>query len=115
MPAKQTRGRLSSSANQMSPPASRLNSLKDDIGTTQRFSTPSHRAQCLLLVLRMLVVPLSGSIRSSSFKSTWLPLAWSFAARFVVTSISAFEDDGMPHLAIASSRPPSTLRTIGAG
>jgi hypothetical protein len=65
--------------------------------------------------VRMLVVPLSGSIRSSSLKSNCLPLASSFAARFAVASISAFDDDGMPHRAIVSSRPPSTLRTIGAG
>jgi molecular chaperone IbpA len=108
-------GRLSSKANQMSPPASLLNSLKDDIGTTQRLSTPSHGFQCLLVTLRMLVVPLSGSFRRSSLKSACLPFASSLAARFLVASNSAFEDDGMPHLAIASSRSPSTLRTIGAG
>lgn len=59
-----------------------LNSLNDVNGTTQRCSIPSHRCQCLLLVLRMFVVPLSGSSRSSSLKSTVLPLASSFAARF---------------------------------
>src|SRR5580704_6043453 len=53
MPAKQARGRVSSSANQMSPPSGLLNSLKLLNGTTQRFSTPSHRVQCLLLTLRM--------------------------------------------------------------
>ena len=47
-PAKQTSGRLSSRANQMSPPASLLNSMKEDIGTTQRLSTPRHGSQCLL-------------------------------------------------------------------
>src|SRR3954470_19770507 len=80
VPAKHTSGRLSSSANQISPPASRLNSLKDDIGTMQRLSTPSQRFQCLLEVFRMLVVPVSGSSRNNSLKSTGLPLASSLAA-----------------------------------
>jgi hypothetical protein len=62
----------------------------------------------------MLVVPPSGSIRSNSLKSMGLPLARSFSARFLVASISAFDDDGMPHLAVANSRPPAPLRTIGA-
>jgi hypothetical protein len=31
-----------------------------------------------------------------------------------VASINAFDDDGMPHLAAASSRPSAPLRTIGA-
>src|SRR6185437_4015572 len=84
MPAKQARGRVSSSANQMSPPSALLNSLKELNGTTQRFSVPSHRAQCLLPTFLMLVVPPSGSIRSSSLKSTGFPLASSFAARFLV-------------------------------
>src|ERR1700736_5769706 len=101
MPAKQASGRVSSSANQMSPPSALLNSLNELNGTTQRFSTPSHRAQCLLFTLRMLVVPESGSIRSSSLKSTGLPLACSFSARFLVASINAF-DDGMPQRAVAS-------------
>src|SRR5664279_34534 len=74
MPAKQARGRESSSANQISPPSSLLNSLKELNGTTQRFSTPSQRVQCLLLTLRKLVVPPSGSIRSNSLNSTDLPL-----------------------------------------
>ena len=38
MPAKQASGRVSSSANQMSPPSALLNSLKELNGTTQRFS-----------------------------------------------------------------------------
>jgi len=114
MPAKQAGGRVSSIANQMSPPSAWLNSLKLLNGTTQRFSTPSHAVPCLLFTLRMLVVPESGSIRSSSLKSTGLPLAWSFSARFLVASISAFGDDGIPHLAVASSRPSAPLRTIGA-
>jgi hypothetical protein len=97
MPAKQARGRLSSSANQMSPPSALLNSLNELNGTTQRFSTPSYLVQCLLFTLRMLVVPPSGSIRSSSLKSTGLPLASSFCARFLVASISTCCDDGMPH------------------
>src|ERR1700749_1273249 len=114
MPTKQARGRVSSSANQMSPPSTLLNSLNELNGTTQRFSTPSHLVQCLLLTLRMLVVPESGSIRSSSVKSTDLPLARSFSALFLVASINAFDDDGMPHRAVASSRPSAPLRTIGA-
>src|SRR6201989_3446563 len=101
MPAKQASGRVSSSANQMSPPSSLLNSLNELNGTTQRFSAPSHLVQCLLLTLRMLVVPESGSIRSNSLKSTVLPLACSFAARFFVASIVACCDDGMPQRAVA--------------
>src|ERR1700749_438998 len=80
MPAKQVSGRVSSSANQMSPPSALLNSLNELNGTTQRFSGPSHLVQCLLFALRMLVVPESGSIRSNSLKSTGLPLARSFSA-----------------------------------
>src|SRR3984957_11357838 len=114
MPAKQARGRFSSSANQISPPSALLNSLNELNGTTQRFSAPSHRVQYLLFTLRMLVVPESGSISSNSLKSTGLPLACSFSARFLVASISAFDDDGMPHRAVASSRPSAPLRTIGA-
>jgi hypothetical protein len=83
-------------------------------GTTQRCAGPSHRVQCLLFTLRMLVVPPSGSIRSSCLKSTGLPLASSFAARFLVASISACCDDGMPQRAVASSRPSAPLRTLGA-
>src|ERR1700722_15135574 len=111
MPAKQVRGRDSSSANQMSPPSALLNSLNELNGTTQRFSTPSHRVQCLLFTLRMLVVPPSGSIRSNSLKSTVLPLACSFAARFLVASMSACADDGMPHRAVMSSRPSAPVQT----
>src|ERR1700730_17037800 len=114
MPAKQASGRVSSNANQMSPPSTLLNSLKELNGTRQRVSTPSHRVQCLLFTLRMLVVPPSGSILSNSLKSTVLPLACNFSARFLVASINAFDDDGMPHRAVASSRPPAPLRTIGA-
>src|SRR6202043_2086444 len=114
MPAKHARGRVSSSANQMSPPSPLLNSLKLLNGTTQRCSGPSHRVQCLLFTFRMLVVPPSGSIRSRLLKSTGLPLASSFAARFLVASIRACCDDGIPHRAVASSRPSVPLRTIGA-
>src|SRR3977135_1543125 len=80
----------------------------------QRLSAPSHRVQCLLFTLRMLVVSPSGSIRSNSLKSTGFPLASSFAARFLVASIRACCDDGIPHRAVASSRPSAPLRTIGA-
>src|SRR5450631_42581 len=114
MPAKHARGRLSSSANQLSPPSALLNSLNELNGTTQRCSGSSHRVQCLLLTLRMLVVPPSGSIRSNSLKSTGLPFACSFSARLLVASISAFDDDGMPHRAVASSRPSAPARTMGA-
>jgi hypothetical protein len=48
-----------------------------------------------------------GSRRISSLKSTGLPLASSFFARFLVAFISAFWDDGMPQRAITSSRPTS--------
>src|SRR3981189_1009630 len=65
--------RVSSSANQMSPPSVLLNSLNALKGTTQRFSTPSQRVQCLLFTFRILVVPPSGSILSNSLKSTALP------------------------------------------
>src|SRR6202022_1918792 len=88
MPAKQATGRESSSANQISPPSTLLNSLKELNGTTQRLSAPSHLVQCLLVMLRMLVVPPPGSIRSNSVKSTVLPLACNFSARFLVASIS---------------------------
>jgi len=37
----------------MSPPSTLLNSLKLLNGTTQRFSTPSHRVQCLLFTFRI--------------------------------------------------------------
>src|SRR6202789_4726617 len=114
MPAKQARGLDSSRANQISPPSALSNSLNELNGTTQRFSGPSHLVQCLLFTLRMLVVPPSGSIRSNSLKSTGLPLACSFSARFLVASISAFDDDGIPHRAVASSRPSAPFRTIGA-
>src|SRR6202042_3457310 len=80
MPAKQARGRVSSRANQISPPSALLNSLKELNGTTQRFSTPSHRVQCLLFTLRMLVVPPSGSIRSSCL----LPRVWVMAGLTVL-------------------------------
>src|ERR1700680_3043555 len=84
MPAKQARGRVSSSANHISPPSALLNSLKELNGTTQRFSGPSHLVQCLLLTLRMFVVPPSGSNRSNSLKSTDFPLACRFLDRFLV-------------------------------
>src|ERR1700761_215837 len=112
MPAKQVRGRLSSSANQMSPPSALLNSLNELNGSTQRFSTPSHLVQCLLVTLRMLVVPLYRSILRSWLKSTDFPLASGFSARFLVASISAFDDDGMPHRAVASSPPSAPVRTM---
>ena len=76
-------------------------------------SGPSHRVQCLLFTLRMFVVPPSGSIRNNFLNSTCLPLACCFSARFLVASISAFDDDGMPHRAVASSRPSAPVRMIG--
>jgi hypothetical protein len=62
----------------------------------------------------MLVVPLSGSLRSSSLKSTGLPLASSFSARVFAFLKSAALDDGIPHRTITSSRSPPMFRTIGA-
>ncbi|MET4031058.1 hypothetical protein ABMB68_004567 [Bradyrhizobium sp. RT4a] len=50
---------------------------------------------------------------SNSLKSTDLPFACSFSARFLVASISALDDDGMPHRTVVSSRPVP-FRTIGA-
>ena len=115
IPAKTANGRSSEKANHTSPLAALLNSLKLVKGTRQRFAGPSQRCQCLLAVLRMFVVPASGSRRSSSLKSTGKPLASSFAARFFAASISANWEDGMPHRAIAISRAPSALvRTMGA-
>ena len=102
------------SANQMSPPSVLLNSLNELNGTTQRCSGPSQRVQCLLVTLRMFVVPPSGSIRIISLKSTVFPLACSFSTRFLVASMSTFDNDGMPQRAVASSRPSAPVRTIGA-
>lgn len=64
MPPNPSSGRLSSGANHTGSflPSMVSYSLKLVNGTRQRLSGPSHRFQCLLLVLRMLVVPLSGSI-----------------------------------------------------
>jgi hypothetical protein len=42
-------------------------SEKDVNGTRHRFSGPSQRCQCLLVVLRMFVVPLSGSSQIQQF------------------------------------------------
>src|ERR1700733_4441077 len=49
-----------------------------------------------------------------SLKSTGLPLASSFEARFLVASIRACGEVGIPHRAVASSRPSAPLRTMGA-
>jgi hypothetical protein len=92
MPAKNISGRLSSRANHTGgrAPLGRTSfSEKLVKGTTQRLSRPSQRCQCLEAVLRMFVVPASGSMRRSSLKSTGLPFASSFAARFLALSISA--------------------------
>lgn len=54
--------------------------------------------------------------RSSSLNSTAWLLASSFAARFVVDSISANYDDGISQRAMTISRSPSlSLRSVGAG
>jgi hypothetical protein len=58
-------------------------------GTGQRLAGPSQRAQRLLEVLRTLVVQPSGSIFSSSAKSTSVPLARSLSARFVAACVTA--------------------------
>ena len=102
------------SANQMSPPASRLNSLKLVNGTTQRLSGPSQRRQCVDAVLRIFVVPASGSTLRRVGKSTSLPFARSLSARLAAASNSAFCDDGIPHRAMTSSRPSGPERAIGA-
>jgi hypothetical protein len=102
MPAKQARGRESSKANQMSPPSALL-----------WLSAPSHRVQCLLsradvgrAAVRLYPEQLLEVDR--------LPLASSFAARFLVASTRACCDDGIPQRAVASSRLSAPLRTIGA-
>ena len=55
MPAKQARGRVSSSANHMSPPSALLNSLKELNGSTQRFSVPKHWTRWLAVENRCVV------------------------------------------------------------
>ena len=95
MPANAASGRLSSRANQTGtflPSGPVSYSEKDVNGTRQRFAGPSQRRQCGDAVLRTLVTP--GS---------------------VVFPFNANCGDGMPHLAIAISRSPSAMRTIGAG
>src|SRR5580704_4348632 len=91
-PAKKASGRLSSKANHAGgrEPSGRTSfSAKDVKGTTQRFSTPSHRRQCGDDTLRMFVTP---------------------GSRFLPLRIS--NGDGMPYRAIISSRPSAPLRTI---
>src|ERR1700709_2402574 len=94
-PAKHNNGLLSFEANQTGAflPSIVSYSENDVNGTRQRFSGPSQRFEWGLLTFRMFVVPPSGSIRSSSLKSTDFPLASSFWARFLVASINAFCDD----------------------
>src|SRR6476659_3454927 len=77
-PAKDNNGRVASVANQTFLPSIVLYSENDVNGTRQRLSGPSHRFQWELEIFLMFVVPLSGSIRSSSLKSTVLPLACTF-------------------------------------
>lgn len=60
------------------------------------------------------MVPPSGSIFNSCWKSTSLPLARILLARLVAASNSAWLELGIPQRTIASSRPASVLRTIGA-
>lgn len=80
-------------------------------GTTHRFSTPSHRFQCLLDVFRMFVVPESGAIRKSSLKSYEMPLVSNFAALLLADSICANWDDGIPQCIKQSSlTPPLSAR-----
>jgi hypothetical protein len=98
IPAKASRGRLSSVAKQTGTflPSIVSYSLNEVNDTKHRFSGPSHRCQCLPAVIRMFVTPLSGSSRSNFLKSTGWPLASNFCARFLVASISATGDDGLP-------------------
>ena len=87
-------GRPSSKANHTGgrEPSGRTSfSEKDVNGTTQRFSTPSHRRQCGDDTLRMFVTP---------------------GSRFLPLRIS--NGEGMPQRAMTSSRPSAPLRTIGA-
>src|SRR5258708_27183885 len=85
-PAKASRGRLSSRANHTGTflPSIVSYSEKEVNGARHRCSGPSHRLQCALFTLPILVVPLSGSIRRTSFKTTVLPFASNFWARFLV-------------------------------
>ena len=57
---------------------------------------------------RSLVVFFTGD-RMDRLEAPELPTENAFVA-----SISAFDDDGIPHRAVASSRPSTPLRTIGA-
>jgi len=59
-------------------------------------------------------VPPSGSIFSSSSKSTSLPLARSLSARLEAAWKIAWRELGRPQRTLASSRPAGVLRTIGA-
>jgi hypothetical protein len=85
-------------------------------------AAPSHGAQwalvlpvVTLVVLRTLVVPLSGSIFSTSAKSNSVPLARSLSARPVAALNSACLDDGMPQRMSRISRPSAVLMITGAG
>src|SRR3569623_3113998 len=73
MPAKKFSGRSSLNANQMSPPSALLNSLNEENGTTQRFSTPSQRRQCGEAVLRIFVTPGSRFDAANSFRGVGMP------------------------------------------
>ena len=79
IPAKQARGAAFVEGEPDVAAPALLNSLKELNGTTQRFSVPSQRVQCLLFTLRILVVPPSGSIFSNCWKSTLCP--WRAACR----------------------------------
>jgi len=72
-----------------------LNSLNDDI-RHHASAIGWHYFQCLLDVFRILLVPLSGPIRSSPLLSTCLP--WSKASRhaFFVASNSAWTTTAAP-------------------
>jgi len=100
MPAKKASGRSGLIANQIGglrPSASVSFSLKEVNGTKHRFSGPSQRRQCNDLTLRTLVTP------ASVF----------FGLRLESTRYCG--GVGMPHRAIASSRPAGVFRTMGAG
>jgi hypothetical protein len=93
-PVKNARGRVSSNANRTGgrfPSGKTSFSEKLVKGTTQRFSTPSHRRQWGEETLRILVTPES-----------------------LLRPFKANLGDGIPHRAIVSSLPSELFRTMGA-
>lgn len=99
----------------MSPPASLLNSLKDDIGAIQRFSTPSHGFQCLLTPLRMLVVPWSGSFRKKLVKVDLLAPGLELGGLFLSSVEQRLRRRRYPPPGRRKLAAAVGVRTIGAG